>query len=371
MKGTHRSRNSRGMTAAAGRTEVRMEALRAMSSFGAAEAVPLTLSPAAVTSGGRMQAGQPAPRNETRRERASLKGRRTRDRLRPGLWAAGMAFCLSLALLPARGMAQAQVAPPLVNRAELVQQIGFDQHPGAAIPLDLPFLDEHGQSVELQQYFRKSQPVLLMLVYYRCPMLCDQIMNGVTRGLENVPFTAGRDFQIVTVSIDPTDKPADGRKKKTMMLTRYGRAEAASGWHFLTGPQPSIHALTQAVGFRYAYDPALNQYAHAAGIVLLTPEGKISRYLFGVEYRPRDLRLGLVQASQGSIGGITDQVLLLCYHYNPVSGKYDALVGRLLFWGGVLILLIVGGGLALLFWMGPKPVPVDAEEPAAADTRRE
>jgi len=296
---------------------------------------------------------------------ASLRDATTRRSLFIGL------LMVLLALLPVRLTAQQSTNPPLVNLANLAHQIGFDQHPGAAIPLNRPFVDEHGQPVTLQQYFHGSQPVLLMLVYYRCPVLCDQIMNGVTHGLVDVPYTAGKDFQIVTVSIDPTDKPADGLKKKSMLLTRYGRAQAASGWHFLTGPQASIHALTQAVGFRYAYDAKLNQFAHPAGIVLLTPEGKISRYLFGVQYLPRDLRLGLVQASQGSIGGITDEVLLLCYHYNPVSGKYDALVARLLFWGGVLILLIVGGGLALLFRMGPKPAPVDNEEPAAADMRQE
>lgn len=285
----------------------------------------------------------------------------------------GLLFALLvlLTVLPASLSAQSSVQPPLVNQADLVHQIGFDQHPGAAIPLNLPLVDEHGRPVQLKQYFQHSQPVLLMLVYYRCPMLCDQIMNGVTRGLMDVPFSIGRDFQIVTVSIDPSDTPADGVKKQKVMLTRYGRPQAASGWHFLTGTQASIHALTQAVGFRYAYDPKLQQFAHPAGIVLLTPEGKISRYLFGVAYRPRDLRLGLVQASQGSIGGFTDAVLLLCYHYNPVSGKYDALVARLLFWGGVLIVLIVGGGLALLFWMGPKPVPVEEGEPTSTVPRRE
>lgn len=271
--------------------------------------------------------------------------------------------------LPGPLAGQPSDRPPLVNVSNLAHQIGFDQHRGAVLPLDLPFVNAHGQPVELRQYFQSSKPVLLMLVYFRCPMLCDQIMTGVTRALLEVPFSMGKDFQVVTVSFDPTDRPADALKKKAMMLQRYGRPDAARGWHFLTGSQASIHALTQAVGFRYAYDPQSKMFAHPSGILLLTPEGKISRYFFGIQYRPRDLRLGLVQASQGNVGGIADQILLLCFHYNPVTGKYDALVARLLFWGGVLILGFVAGLLCLLLKIGPKRVEV--EEPAAPAVHRE
>lgn len=276
---------------------------------------------------------------------------------------------LSCVLLTPAFAARQDINPPEVDLHNLAHQIGFDQHRGAMIPLDLAFLDEHGDTVKLGQYFHTSKPVLLILVYFRCPMLCDQVLNGVTRGLMEVPFSAGKDFEVVTVSFDPQDGPIDAVKKERMVLTRYGRANAASGWHFLTGPQSSIHALTQAVGFRYAYDPRLNQFAHPAGIVLLTPQGKISRYLFGVEYRPRDLRLGLVQASQGTVGSLTDQVLLLCYHYNPATGKYDALVARLLFWGGVLILAIVVGMLLILFRLGPKRMEVEESDTAPTAAR--
>jgi protein SCO1/2 len=228
----------------------------------------------------------------------------------------------------------------------ILQQVGIDQHIGQQLPLDLIFHDEAGQSVPLRHYFGQ-RPVLLTLVYYQCPMLCSEVLNSVVSSLLPLKLNVGRDFDVLTVSFDPRDKPADATQKRDMYLRRYGRAGAEKGWHFLTGDTLAIEALTKAVGFRYAWDPKIQQYAHAAGIMVLTPDGRLSRYFYGIEYPPGDLRLALVESSEGKLGNAVDQVILYCYHYDPATGKYGAMVMNMLRLGGGLTLLIVGGYLAV------------------------
>jgi protein SCO1/2 len=218
-----------------------------------------------------------------------------------------------------------------------LEGVGFDQKLGAQVPLDLAFRDESGAQVRLGAYFGQ-RPVLLVLSYFECPMLCTLVLNGVTSALKAVPFAPGEDFEIVTVSFDPREKPELAAKKKANYVELYGKPGAGAAWHFLTGDEPAIQALTSAVGFRYRYDASSNQYAHAAGIMVLTPDGRISRYLFGIEYAPKDIRLALVEASTGKIGSFVDQVLLFCFHYDPESGTYGTAAINLIRAGGVVTL---------------------------------
>lgn len=228
----------------------------------------------------------------------------------------------------------------------ILQQVGIDQHIGQQLPLDISFRDETGQSVPLRRYFGK-RPVLLTLVYYQCPMLCSQVLNGVVSSLLPLSLSVGRDFDVLTVSFDPRDTSADATQKRDMYLRRYGRTGAENGWHFLTGNTPAIEALTKAAGFRYAWDSKIKQYAHASGIMVLTPDGRLSHYLYGIEYAPKDLRLALVESSEGKLGNVVDQVMLYCYHYDPATGKYGAVVMNMLRLGGGLTLLLVAGFLAV------------------------
>ncbi|MGA9884407.1 MAG: SCO family protein [Candidatus Acidiferrales bacterium] len=257
------------------------------------------------------------------------------------------------------GMLAAALAIPSACRAQfmsqnigvhpdLLKQVRFDQELNHSIPLNLTFTDEHGQTVELGQYFG-SKPVILALVYYTCPMLCTQVLNGLDRTLENIPPSIGKDFNVVTVSIDPSDTPVLADAKQALYTGMYNRPGAAQGWNFLVGQAPQIKQLADAVGFHYAYDPDSKQFAHAAGIMVLTPEGKLSSYFYGVQYRERDLRLALDQASQGKIGSATDRILLYCYHYDPHNGKYDLLISRVLKLSAGLTVLIGGIILICLF----------------------
>ena len=208
---------------------------------------------------------------------------------------------------------------------EFLSQIGIDQRLDEQVPLDLDFRNEQGKEIRLGDYFGEK-PVILVLVYYECPMLCTEVLNGVLRSLRALSFTAGQEFDVVTVSFDPEETPVLALTKKRMYLERYNRPGAADGWHFLTGSEESIRRLTEAVGFRYVYVPARDQFAHASGIMVLTPTGKVSRYFYGVEYPTRDLRLGLVEAAANRIGSAVDQVLLLCFHYDPTTGKYGFVI---------------------------------------------
>jgi protein SCO1 len=241
--------------------------------------------------------------------------------------------------LPSLSMQDTNLKPALPGA---LQGVGIDQRLDQQVPLDLIFRDETGHQVPLATYFQSGKPVLLALVYYRCPMLCTQILNGVASSLKAVSLNPGQDFEIVSVSFDPKDTPEIAFPKKQMYARRYGRPNTANGWHLLSGDEANIKALTDAVGFRYKYDAATDQYAHASGIMLLTPEGRLSRYFYGVEYAPRDIRLGLVEASKNKIGNPVDQILLFCYHYDPATGKYGAVVMNLVRFAGVAFALTCG-----------------------------
>jgi protein SCO1 len=231
---------------------------------------------------------------------------------------------------------------------KILRNVGFDQRLNEQVPLDIPFVDDEGQRVTLGKYFGDNKPVILVLAYYRCPMLCTQVLNGLVQGMREMPFTIGKEFRVVTVSFDPHETTEMAAAKRRTYLHSYGKPEAAEGWHFLTGSELAISRLTRAVGFRFAYDPLSDQFAHAAGIVLLTPTGKISRYFYDVHYSGRDLRLGLVEASRNKIGSPIDQILLFCFHYDPTAGKYGAAIMNLVRAGGVLTVIALGVMFGLL-----------------------
>jgi protein SCO1/2 len=265
-------------------------------------------------------------------------------------WFAALAIAfVLLALVPS---AAAQLSSDPVQsvgvQPDLLKQVGIDQKLNGQIPLDLKFRDESGQTVQLGEYFGQK-PVILTLVYYNCPMLCTQVLNGVESGLKELQMDIGREFDVVTVSIDPSDSHVLASVKKEMYTGMYGRPGAAQGWHFLTGDEPQIKQLAAAAGFRYAYDPDSKQFAHASAIMVLTSEGKISRYFYGIQYPKRELRLGLVEASEGKIGSPVDQVLLFCYHYDPSTGKYGLLISHIIQAGGALTVLIIGVVVLVLF----------------------
>jgi protein SCO1/2 len=239
------------------------------------------------------------------------------------------------------------VAAPAQGPPVKFSDVHFDQQLDQQVPLDLNFRDESGQNVRLGDYFGKK-PVILSLVYYECPMLCTQVLNGQVTSLSEVSFNVGEQFNVVTVSFNPRETPALAAAKKEMYLSKYGRPGAKEGWHFLTGDPKEIASLADSVGFHYVYDALLNQYAHASGIMVLTPQGRISRYFYGIDYSPRDLRLGLVEASEGKIGSPVDQIMLLCYHYDAATGKYAVMVTNSLRIGGVIIVLLI---VTLFFWL--------------------
>jgi protein SCO1/2 len=229
--------------------------------------------------------------------------------------------------------------------------VGLDQRVGATLPLDAVFRDADGEAAPLRRWLR-GKPVVLNLVYFTCPMLCGQVAEGLVAALRTLSLDVGRDFDVLTVSFDPHDTPDAATEKKAEMLKRYRRAGAADGWHFLTGSQESIDALTKAVGFNYQYDKTTDQFAHTTGLMILTPEGKIAQYYYGVEFPPRDVRLGLIQASQNKIGSLADEVLLYCYHYDPKSGKYSAIISRIIQLAGGLTVLLIGTVLLVLLRRG-------------------
>ncbi len=226
-------------------------------------------------------------------------------------------------LLLATGQARANSVVPSNAMPGPLKGVRYEQRLGEQVPPGLAFRDEAGRPVKLGDYFGR-RPVLLVLAYYHCPMLCDLVLQGVETGLKPLSLVPGKDFDVVVASIDAKETPALAAAKKREILARYGRPGSAAGWHFLTGPQPSIERLAHAAGFRYVYDPQSNQFAHAAGIVILTPGGRVSRYLFGVEYPSRDVRLALIESAGGKVGGLVDQVLLYCFHYDPAIGRYSA-----------------------------------------------
>jgi len=245
------------------------------------------------------------------------------------------ASALAVALVSAAVLASAQ---PAQERPTLLRDVGYDQRLGEQVPLDLVFRDEVGRLIPLRSLFR-GRAMVLSLVYYQCPMLCTLTLNGLASALSVLTFDVGKEFDVVTVSFEPKETAPLAAAKKKAHLERYPRPGAAEGWHFLTGDAPAIAALTRAVGFRYVWDAETRQYAHPAGLVVLTPDGRIARYMYGVEYAPRDLRLALVEASQRRIGNPVDTVLLYCYQYDPARGRYAASVLRLVRLGGILTVL--------------------------------
>jgi protein SCO1 len=251
----------------------------------------------------------------------------------------------------AQNMSRGILSPPASQRPPGLKHVGIEQHLNDQVPPNLVFLDENGKTVRLGDYFGK-RPLILNLVYYQCPMLCGEVLSGLESALRVLKFNVGKDFDVLTVSFDPRETPPMAAAKKAEYMKRYNRPGADQGWHFLTGQQDSIDALTNAAGFQYEFDPKLGQFAHATAIMILTPEGKIAQYYYGVEYAPKDLRLGLVQASQNKIGNVVDEVLLYCYHYDPDTGKYGAIVNRILKLAAAATILVLGAFLALMFRIG-------------------
>ena len=254
---------------------------------------------------------------------------------------------LVAAVASAQTMSKGIMSPPANVRPPHLENVGIDQRLDAQVPPDLVFTDDTGRSVKLGDYFGKK-PLILNLVYYQCTMLCGEALEGLTGAMKLMKFDLGKEFEVVTVSFNPQETPDLAAAKKKKFVERYGRAGADAGWHFLTGSADSINALTKAVGFRYQYDPKLNQYAHATAIMVLTPQGHISRYFYGVDFPPKDLRMGLVEASSGKIGNAVDQVLLYCYHYDPATGKYGAVVTNILRLGAGATIVFLGGLLLVL-----------------------
>jgi len=248
-----------------------------------------------------------------------------------------------VAMTAAAAVASAQ---PAQERPPVLRDVGYDQRLGERVSLDLVFRDESGRGLRLRDLFR-GRPVVLSLVYYQCPMLCTLTLNGLASALSVLTFDVGREFDVVTVSFEPKETPALATARKKAELERYRRPAAEAGWHFLTGAPGSIDGLTRAVGFRYAWDAETRQYAHPAGLVVLTPDGRIARYMYGVEYAPRDLRLALVEASQGRIGNPIDSVLLYCFRYDPTRGRYAASVLGMVRLGGILTVLALGSFVLL------------------------
>ncbi len=235
---------------------------------------------------------------------------------------------------------------------QVLQKVGVSQHLNQQLPLDASFVDESGKTVKLGDYFGK-RPAILSLVYYTCPMLCSEELDGLTSSLEMVKLTPGKDFDVVIISIDPSDTPALAAKSKALYVKRYGRPETAAGWHFLTGQRPAIDAVTNAVGFGYVRVPGpdgkLSQFAHASSIEIVTPEGKLAQYYLGVEYSPKDMLLGLIDASGNKIGSPVANILTYCYHYDPQTNRHSLIIARVVQVGGMITVAGLGGFMFLMF----------------------
>jgi protein SCO1/2 len=263
-------------------------------------------------------------------------------------------LCLVAPLLSAQvsSYGDKEAGPVSDKPPTILSGVGIDQHLNTQLPLNLAFTDDAGKLVTLASYLGK-RPAILALVYYRCPMLCSEELDGLTSALEMVRYVPGKDFNIIVVSIDPTEGTDLAAAKKREYVKRYGRPETANGWHFLTGTQPNIDALTQAVGFRYVKltvpGSSLMQYAHASSIQIVTPEGKLAQYYMGVEYSPKDLLLGLDEASSNRIGSPVDNILTYCYHYDPTTNKHDLIIARVIQLGGFLTVLLLGGFMLVMF----------------------
>jgi protein SCO1/2 len=270
------------------------------------------------------------------------------------VWAA--ALLLLVVALPV----SAQRREPLPKDLE---GVGITEHPGAKLPLDVEFKDEDGGTVRLGRYFTGDRPVILTLGYYRCPMLCTLVLNSLVDGLRDLPWTPGREFEVVTVSIDPTETPTLARLKKQNYLEEYARPGAASGWHFLTGREENIRKLADAVGFGYRYVPERGQYAHAAAIFVATPDGRLAKVLYGVVYQPKTVRLALTEAGEGKVGTTADQLLLYCFHYDAQEGRYVLAAQNIMRFGGASTALIVGLWLAVSWRRGAHKKSLERSDP--------
>ncbi len=255
---------------------------------------------------------------------------------------------------------QAQIGGPKgvpKPNKEWIEDIRIDQRLGDSIPLELTFKNERGEAVDLGQYVG-DKPVILSLVYYECPTLCNQVLNSMLRALNVLTFDIGTQFEVVTVSIDPNEKPSLAAAKKAEYLKNYRGDNAALGWHFLTGEQDQITELAEAVGFNYRYDEASEQYLHASAIMVLTPDGKLARYFYGIDYPPRDLRWGLVEAANGAIGSPVDQLLLFCYSYDPMTGKYGLFIRNSLRVAGIATVVMLGSFIFVMLRRERKDKPL-------------
>ena len=237
--------------------------------------------------------------------------------------------------------------PPANRMPELLKEIGLDQRLDEQLPLDTPFKDESGRDVTLRRYFG-DRPVVLTLVYYECPMLCTQVLNGLVSALGVLQFSIGKEFDVVTISFDPGETSTLAAAKKAAYIERYNRPGAQQGWHFLTGSAKSIAAVTKTVGFRYAYNPDVDQYAHVSGFMILTPDGRISRYFYGIEYGPRDIRLALIEAGDRKIGSVVDQLFLACFHYDPKTARYSFAIMRVVRGAGIVTVVAIAAGVFIM-----------------------
>lgn len=264
----------------------------------------------------------------------------------------GIAWILALVVTASAQETSLPQAGPMQSASrsngipKALRDVGIDQKLNEQVPLDVIFKDEYGNAVQLGQYFQ-GRPVILAMVYYDCPMLCHQVLSGLEGSLQTINFNAGKDFDVIALSFDPRETSALAEKTKTKYISLYNRPGSESGWHFLTGDETSIRRIADAVGFKYAWDEDTNQFAHAGGVMLLTPGGKVSRYFYGIEYPPKDMRLGLVEASENRIGSPVDTILLYCYHYDPVTGKYGLVVMNVMRLGGILTII----GIAVLLFV--------------------
>lgn len=285
---------------------------------------------------------------------------RRRPRRRPVLdgWLAGAIFCLCAPSPAAAQMGRVLDKPPGLEGVDIAQRLG------AQVPLDLPLRDENDRTVTLKDYV-KDKPVILTLVYYECPMLCTLVLNGTLRSLRALSFDAGREFDVVTLSFDPKETGALARPKKEHYLREYGRSGADAGWHFLTGPEASIRAIAESVGFSYKYDATTGQYAHATAIMLLTPRGIVSHYFYGVEYPVRDLRMALVDAAEEQIGDPVDRILLYCFHYDPTTGKYGLVIMNVIRLLGSATFAVLAAYVGLMLWRERRRRSLAATAPTA------
>ncbi|MFC1976358.1 SCO family protein [Chloroflexota bacterium] len=246
------------------------------------------------------------------------------------------------------GSSPAQAQEPLPQ--DLIREVGFDQELDAQLPLELPFIDSTGRPVHLGDYFNKEKPVILSLGYYECPMLCTLVRNGLFESLQALEFTVGEEFEVVIVSIDPDETPEIAENKRRVSMMSYGRSMADEGWNFLLGEEEAIKSLADTIGFKYTYDPNIDEYVHPSGIVIVTPQGRVSKYLYGIDYPALDLRLALVEAAANNIGSPVDQLLLTCYHYDPAEGKYTLFITNIIRMLGIATVVVIGLGLSIFLY---------------------